>query len=49
MAAILRLKDICKVWHIERTGEQVVALGYGEHCLWSGSKERAEGAARTAR
>ena len=27
MAAILRLKDIRKVWHIERTQEQVVALG----------------------
>jgi NitT/TauT family transport system ATP-binding protein len=27
MAAILRLKDIRKVWHIERTGEEVVALG----------------------
>jgi len=27
MATILRLKDIAKVWHIERTKEQVVALG----------------------
>ena len=27
MATILRLKDIAKVWHIERTQEQVVALG----------------------
>ena len=27
MASILRLKDIGKVWHIERTQEQVVALG----------------------
>ena len=27
MASILRLKDIAKVWHIERTKEQVVALG----------------------
>jgi NitT/TauT family transport system ATP-binding protein len=27
MASILRLKDIGKVWHIERTKEQVVALG----------------------
>ena len=27
MATILRLKDIGKVWHIERTQEQVVALG----------------------
>jgi NitT/TauT family transport system ATP-binding protein len=27
MATILRLKDIRKVWHIERTKEQVVALG----------------------
>ena len=27
MAAILRLRDIGKVWHIERTKEQVVALG----------------------
>ena len=27
MATILRLKDIAKVWHIERTKEEVVALG----------------------
>jgi ABC-type nitrate/sulfonate/bicarbonate transport system ATPase subunit len=27
MSSILRLKDIGKVWHIERTQEQVVALG----------------------
>src|SRR5262249_12118602 len=27
MASILRLKDVGKVWHIERTKEQVVALG----------------------
>src|SRR5919108_1132326 len=27
MAIILRLKDIGKVWHIERTKEEVVALG----------------------
>ena len=27
MATLLRLKDIRKVWHIERTKEQVVALG----------------------
>src|SRR2546422_2248617 len=27
MATILRLKDIGKVWHIERTKEEVVALG----------------------
>ena len=27
MSSILRLKDIGKVWHIERTKEQVVALG----------------------
>src|ERR1700747_731902 len=27
MAAILRLKNIGKVWHIERTKEEVVALG----------------------
>jgi NitT/TauT family transport system ATP-binding protein len=27
MATILRLKDIRKVWHIERTKEEVVALG----------------------
>src|SRR5919198_6211288 len=27
MATILRLKDIRKIWHIERTKEQVVALG----------------------
>jgi ABC-type nitrate/sulfonate/bicarbonate transport system ATPase subunit len=26
MATILRIKDIRKIWHIERTGEQVVAL-----------------------
>ena len=26
MATLLRLKDIRKVWHIERTKEQVVAL-----------------------
>ena len=27
MATILSLKDIGKVWHIERTKEEVVALG----------------------
>src|ERR671923_2915308 len=27
MATILRLRDIGKVWHIERTKEEVVALG----------------------
>ena len=27
MTTILRLKDIGKIWHIERTKEQVVALG----------------------
>src|SRR5919106_518050 len=27
MATILRLKDIGKIWHIERTREEVVALG----------------------
>src|SRR5574341_639335 len=27
MATILQLKDIGKIWHIERTNEQVVALG----------------------
>ena len=27
MPSVLRLKDVRKVWHIERTGEEVVALG----------------------
>ncbi|HUC99136.1 MAG TPA: ATP-binding cassette domain-containing protein, partial [Candidatus Polarisedimenticolaceae bacterium] len=27
MATILRLRDLGKIWHIERTKEQVVALG----------------------